>query len=120
MPLHLRWANGVAGSRRNPGREDRFTWNSSFFISPGDIDGYPDETEPESEIDVIQQIIEDLCTTDRRHCQPMSVSLFDIARPAKVKGTNAVFMACYLKSDAESQVWRKILRSLKPYDAWLH
>jgi hypothetical protein len=93
MPLHLRCANGVAGSRRNPGREDKFTWNSSFFISPADIDGYPDDIMSDYEDEILLQIIQEICNEDEPERRPISVSLIDIdvARPAKAKGINTVY-----------------------------
>jgi hypothetical protein len=96
MPLRLRWADGVAGSRRNPGREDKFTWNSSFFISPADIDGYPDDIVSDDDHEILRQIVEDTCSRDECELRPMLVSLLDIARPAKAKGTNTVSMLYYL------------------------
>jgi hypothetical protein len=57
-------------------------------LSPPDVDGYADEALSDSEIDIIQQIIEDLSTKDVYERRPMSVSLLDVARPAKAKGTN--------------------------------
>jgi hypothetical protein len=104
MPLHLRSANGVAGSRRNPGREDKFTWNSSFFISPADIDGYPDDIMSDFEDEILRQIIQDICNEDEPERRPISVSLIDIAvaRPAKAKGINTASMPSYfLESDDE-------------------
>jgi len=83
--LRLRWTPGLAGSRRNPGREDGTQWNGSSFMSPADVDGYPEDTTSDNEI-VLQQIIEDLTTECEYERRPMSVLLVDIARPAKAKG----------------------------------
>ena len=88
IPLRLRWNPGLAGSRRNPGREDGFQWNADYFLSPADVDGNPNEAVSDCEIDILQQIIEDISTGDEYEPQRMSVSLLDIARPAKAKGTN--------------------------------
>ena len=57
-------------------------------MSPADVDGYPDDTAPDSEIEILLQIIQDLSTEGEYEHQPMSVSLVDIARPAKAKGTH--------------------------------
>jgi len=86
IPLRLRWNPGLAGSRRNPGREDGFQWNADHFLSPADVDGNPNEAVSDCEIDILQQIIEDISTGDEYEPQRMSVSLLDIARPAKAKG----------------------------------
>jgi len=85
IPLRLRWAPGVAGARRNPGREDRLRWNSSSFVSSADIDGYLEDSWCDTEIEVLHELI-GLSNEDKQERQEMSVALLDIARPAKVKG----------------------------------
>jgi len=89
IPLKLRWAPGVAGARRNPGREDGSRWNSSSFLSPADVDGHPEDGWGDSNIEVI---IDDLSSKrEDEGPQPMIVSLLDIAQPAKVKGITSEF-----------------------------
>jgi hypothetical protein len=94
MPLQFRWASGggQVRARRNPGREDRSIWNSSAFISPPDVDRWDRDDETmvaDNKIEI--QIIKDLPTEDKpKLYRPvMSVSLLDVARPAKAKGTTS-------------------------------
>lgn len=73
--------------RRNPGRMDGVRWNGSSFICAANVDEdvsfvssrphiYEDEDEEE----------EDTGTTEPQRETRISISLFDIARPAKPKG----------------------------------
>lgn len=86
--MKLRWAPGVAGARRNPGREDGSRWNSSSFMSPADVDGHAEDGWSDSETEVLQEIIDSLPIKGEYGYEdrPMVVSLLDIARPAKAKG----------------------------------
>jgi hypothetical protein len=48
-----------------------------------------------SDCEICRQILEDLYTRDEAVHQPMSISLLDIARPAKTKSTDPAFMPYY-------------------------
>lgn len=82
---NLRPYHGVSGTRRNPGKRDGSTWSTSgsAFISPGDVDGHPDEAIWDEEIDVMEELFESLPygvkETPRK---PIVAQLVDIARPA--------------------------------------
>ncbi|KAF8800151.1 hypothetical protein BYT27DRAFT_7263296 [Phlegmacium glaucopus] len=70
--------------RRNPGRMDGTQWNGSAFISGSKVD---DGELFVREEDVYDLKIDFIDTQDtRRHHTDMTISLLDIARPAKPKG----------------------------------
>lgn len=91
IPLKLRGiSRGFAGSPRNAGRKDGSRWNGKSFISPADVDGHPDTDKSEDDEDMtfILQMIDDLSARESIQNRRMSISLLDIARPAKAKGTS--------------------------------
>lgn len=85
--LRLRKTTGVSGTRRNPGREDGVTWsNGDTFISPADVDGYPDEAIWDEQLDVLDEIIRDLPNGEETAREPIMIELEEIAKHAKTKG----------------------------------
>lgn len=55
-------------------------------MSPADVDGHPEDRWGDSEIEILQEIIDSLSGEGEYKGRPMTVSLIDIARPAKAKG----------------------------------
>src|SRR6266481_1638008 len=83
----LRYYPGRAGTRRNPGRMDKFEYNGSWFICPVDVDGRHDDPENDASWEVVDS--KDTWTHEgSRTSQPIVVSLLEIARPAKEKRRN--------------------------------
>jgi len=83
----LRYTPGLAGTRRNPGKEDGLIWNGSSFLSPANVDGvyHDDASEDDVEDEILQQIIDRITLAESEERGPISVSLVDIARPEKVR-----------------------------------
>lgn len=85
---------GLAGTRRNAGRDDATTWNGSHFISAAQVDGYPDseesETEVEGDMTFVLQMIDALEAREKINSRSSDVSLLEMARPAKVRGKSGL------------------------------
>ena len=77
----------VGNIRRNPGRMDGVSWNGSSFICAQKVD----DGSPPREEDVDDHATDfDDTTVEQTTDDRMVVSLLDIARPAKPKGTSTL------------------------------
>jgi hypothetical protein len=87
-------------TRRNPGRMDGVQWNGSSFVCVSNVDG--NEARSTSIVNdhdaPVQASYEDIVShidvSDSTSRGAMVVSLMDIARPAKVKGTFKISRPC--------------------------
>lgn len=70
-------------------------------MSPAAVDGHPEDVWIDSGAEYLQEIIDGLSREAECNyeCQPMTVSLLDIARPAKVKGTSPPRNPCKLTTN---------------------
>jgi hypothetical protein len=114
---NLRYYPGRAGTRRNPGRMDKFAYNGSWFICPEDIDGRHDDHEHDASQEIIE--FEDILAHEgSRASQPIVISLIEIARPAKAKGMdNPARQTFIILNSNDFQGLQRILKLLILHDA---
>jgi hypothetical protein len=80
--IHLKVPAPAGIGRRNPGRMDGVKWNGSTFICVPKVDGFDQGSSDEGEDDYV----DDYDFAPSHQNRPLTVSILDIAQPAKPKG----------------------------------
>ncbi|KAJ7626069.1 hypothetical protein FB45DRAFT_922888 [Roridomyces roridus] len=96
--------------RRNPGRMDGVQWNGDSFVCASQVDG----DDVKVEVTGVEEQDEDLAAEMRVPEEKVVVSLMDIARPAKRRGTAKKYVVLpairrvkSFNDDAQSEQWEQ-------------